>query len=189
MPSPDPASPQTPEFYKETEFLAQQSMAYLMRRILATLAVQVERALEGTGLTNAQWLPLLILYKGGAVTVADLARACELDAGAMTRLLDRIEAKGLCTRLRSVHDRRVVNLALTPAGVAAAQTIPGVLCGVQNACLAGFTADEWQTLVGLLTRVLGNVQAQVQAQVSAPAQDQADGRVCGHIQCQTATLP
>ena len=37
-------------------------------------------------------------------------------AGATTRLLDRIEAKGLCRRVRSQEDRRVVNIELTDAG-------------------------------------------------------------------------
>lgn len=152
------------EFYKPLGFTAQQSVGYLMRRIISTTALEVERELETSDLTNAQWLPLLKLYmgklhKGDTATVAELARQCELDAGAMTRLLDRIEAKGLCKRVRSSEDRRVVNLELTPAGVEAAQGIPAVLCRVQNACLAGFTQDEWETLINLLTRFLDNAQA------------------------------
>jgi len=82
-----------------------------------------------------------------------------MDAGAMTRLLDRLEAKGLVRRVRSPDDRRVVNLELTPEGREAAKTIPEVLSTLQNQCLAGFTEDEWQTLKGLLRRVLVNAQA------------------------------
>ena len=84
---------------------------------------------------------------------------CELDAGAMTRLLDRIEAKGLCGRERSSQDRRVVKLHLTDEGRAAAREIPVVLARIQNACLAGFTHNEWETLKDYLRRVLDNAQA------------------------------
>lgn len=147
------------EFYKALGYDPQQSVGYMMRRILSTVALEVERELETSDLTNAQWVPLLKLYMGSATTVAELARECELDAGAMTRLLDRIEAKGLCKRVRSSQDRRVVNLELTPAGLEAAQKIPSVLCRVQNAHLAGFTETEWKTLKGLLTRILSNAQA------------------------------
>ena len=147
------------EFYKALGYDPQQSVGYMMRRILSTVALEVERELETSDLTNAQWVPLLKLYMGSATTVAELARECELDAGAMTRLLDRIEAKGLCKRVRSSQDRRVVNLELTPAGLDAAQKIPSVLCRVQNAHLAGFTETEWETLKGLLTRILSNAQA------------------------------
>ncbi|WP_298923067.1 MarR family winged helix-turn-helix transcriptional regulator [uncultured Ramlibacter sp.] len=153
-PTPVPA-----EFYDPAHYKPDESVGYLMRRILTMVSAEVERDLLPTGLTNAQWVPLFKLYVGSASTVAELARDCNLDAGAMTRLLDRMEAKGLVKRLRSSEDRRVVNLELTPEGKAAAKRIPVVLCGVQNAHLAGFTREEWQTLKSLLRRILGNAQA------------------------------
>src|SRR5574337_364191 len=78
---------------------------------------------------------------------------------ALTRLLDRVEAKGLCRRERSSEDRRVVSLQLTPEGREAAEKIPEVLSRIQNACLAGFTRDEWLALKGYLLRMLENTQA------------------------------
>ena len=54
---------------------------------------------EPGGPTFPQWLPLYKLHMGEATTVAELARECQLDTGAMTRLLDRLEAKGLCRRV------------------------------------------------------------------------------------------
>jgi DNA-binding MarR family transcriptional regulator len=99
------------------------------------------------------------MHFGQTCTVAELARECSLDAGAMTRLLDRLEAKGLCKRLRSETDRRVVNLELTEAGTQAASEIPEILSGVQNAHLAGFSPEEFQTLRGYLQRILNNAHA------------------------------
>jgi DNA-binding MarR family transcriptional regulator len=100
--------------------------------------------------------------------VAELARECHLDAGAMTRMLDRLEAKGLCKRIRSEADRRVVNLALTDAGALAAADIPSVLSGLQNAHLSGFTDDEFQMFLGFLRRILGNAKARAIGPASAP---------------------
>jgi DNA-binding MarR family transcriptional regulator len=142
------------EFYTAEVYNAGESVGYLMRRIVALISQGVERELEPKGLTNAQWMPLLKLHMGHASTVAELARGCDLDAGSMTRLLDRLEAKDLVRRVRSVDDRRVVNLELTEAGQAAAKEIPAVLCGVQNAHLAGFSTEEWKTLKGFLRRIL-----------------------------------
>ncbi|MBG9387699.1 MarR family transcriptional regulator [Caenimonas sp. DR4.4] len=130
-----------------------------MRRILNTVSAEVERELEPTGLTNAQWVPLLKLYMGSASTVAELSRACSIDNGGMTRLLDRLETKGLVRRTRSSEDRRVVNLELTDEGRAAAQGIPAILCGVQNAHMRGFSVEEWTTLKSLLRRILDNASA------------------------------
>jgi DNA-binding MarR family transcriptional regulator len=125
---------------------------------------ELERQFEPSGLTNAQWKPLFKLFAGEVSTVAELARACTLDAGGMTRLLDRLEAKGLCQRERSSEDRRVVNLALTDAGRQAAECIPEVLSRVQNAYLAGFSVEEWQTLKSYLRRMLDNANDIQQAQ-------------------------
>jgi len=146
-------------FYRPQGYSAQESVGYLMRRTVGVMAQEIERRMEPYGLTNAQWMPLMKLHMGQAGAVAELARICEMDAGAMTRLLDRLESKGLVRRVRSPEDRRVVNLELTPEGSEAAKTIPEVLSTLQNQCLAGFTEDEWQTLKGLLRRVLVNAQA------------------------------
>lgn len=152
------------EFYQAESFKPDDSIGYLIRRIIALMSQSVERELEPTGLTDAQWKPLLKLYMGWASTVAELARTCELDAGSMTRLLDRLEAKQLCRRVRSSDDRRVVNLELTDAGRTAAQEIPVVLSRVQNAHLAGFSVEEWQTLKSYLRRILDTAQT-IQASV------------------------
>lgn len=143
-------------FYRPEDYQPQESAAYLMRRILTCMAAEVDHAFEPRGLTSAQWVPLFKLYHGDAKTVAELARECELDAGAMTRLLDRLEAKGLVARVRSSEDRRVVNLELTKEGREAARQIPAVLCKVQNAFLQGLSVEEWQQLKDLLRRVLAN---------------------------------
>ncbi len=138
-------------------------MAYRMRRITLALAAQVEHALEPCGLTNAQWIPLFKLRYAGVTTAAELARESLLDAGSMTRMLDRLEAKGFVRRVRSLEDRRVVKLDLTDEGRETAEKIPAVLCQVQNASLRGFERAELDLLAGLLDRMLGNAQA-VQAQ-------------------------
>lgn len=137
----------------------EQSIGYLLRRTLATMTAEVERRMEPLGLTEAQWRPLLRLYLASeGVNVAALARICILDAGAMTRMLDRLESKGLCRRVRSQEDRRVVQLELTPEGRAAAVKVPGVLLDLQEAALEGFSADEVGQLRSLLGRLLANLE-------------------------------
>jgi DNA-binding MarR family transcriptional regulator len=154
----DAASNSHSKFYRAEGYETNESVGYLMRRIVSHLSQEIERELEPKGLTNAQWMPLFKLYMSQTSTVAELARASDLDAGSTTRLLDRLEAKQLCRRVRSKDDRRVVNLELTGAGKIAAQEIPEVLSSVQNAYLAGFSKVEWQTLKSYLRRILENAQ-------------------------------
>ncbi|RFO98921.1 MarR family transcriptional regulator [Rhodoferax lacus] len=146
-------------FYRAENYRPEDSVGYLMKQIINMVSQDVERQLAHTDLTSAQWVPLFKIHFGQASTVAELARECSLDAGAMTRLLDRLEAKGLCKRVRSETDRRVVNLELTPAGTQAASEIPETLSGVQNAHLAGFSEEEFQTLRDYLRRILHNAHS------------------------------
>jgi DNA-binding MarR family transcriptional regulator len=146
-------------FYRPDNYHPDQSAAYLMKRILACMGTEIDQALEPRGLTNAQWVPLLKLHLGSARTAAELARDCSMDAGAMTRTLDRLEAKGLVARTRSSEDRRVVKLELTDEGRATASQIPDVLCQVQNALLQPLAMDEWDQLKDMLRRVLDNALA------------------------------
>ena len=148
----------TPSFYNPDSYRPEDSVGYLMRNIISHVSQAVDRKLAYTELTHAQWIPLYKLYSKSASTVAELARACEIDNGATTRMLDRMEAKGLCQRVRSEQDRRVVNLELTPAGNAAAADIPRILSDVQNAHLEGFTVEEFDQLKGYLRRILDNAQ-------------------------------
>jgi len=155
---PTPPEQQPGRFYCAQGYRPEESVGYLMRQILNTVAHEVERQLAHTDLTNAQWIPMFKLYIGQASTAAELARECRLDAGAMTRTLDRLEAKGLCQRERSAADRRVVTISLTDSGREAAQEIPRVLSRVQNAHLDGFTQEEFETLKGFLRRILNNAR-------------------------------
>ena len=164
LPATNPALPgsgtdaPTTIFYREENYEPDESVGYMMRRIISLVGHGIESELELTGLTNAQWMPLFKLYGGKASTVAELARLCDLDAGSMTRLLDRLEAKGLCRRVRSCNDRRVVNIELTDAGRLSAHEIPKTLCRIQNAHLQGFSVEEWSTLKGFLRRILHTAQ-------------------------------
>jgi DNA-binding MarR family transcriptional regulator len=146
-------------FYEPETYCSEDSMGYMMRRLVLSLTNDVDRRLETLGLTQAQWGPLFMLYKGRASTLAELARELQIDPGALTRTLDRLEAKGLCKRERSVQDRRVSRLTLTEAGLHAASMVPPVLADVQNAYLQGFSKDEWQQMLGMLRRLLGNAEA------------------------------
>ena len=157
VPTPRPLVPA--DFYKPEAYRVDESIGYMMKRILAALSQTVETSICEPGQpTYPQWMPLHKLHVGNVSTVAELARECGLDAGAMTRLLDRLEAKNLCRRVRSVADRRVVNIELTDEGRAAAQEVPSILARVQNEYLAGFTADEWEQLKGYLRRILDKAQ-------------------------------
>jgi DNA-binding MarR family transcriptional regulator len=115
-----------------------------------------EAAMRPYGLTSVQWAPLMIISRGGNPTAASLARDLNTDTGAMTRMLDRLEAKGLLMRTRSATDRRVVELTLTEQGRELTTQIPHHLAAVYNSHLAGFSQEEFSQLKQLLRRIIAN---------------------------------
>jgi DNA-binding MarR family transcriptional regulator len=174
-----PAMSRPANFYRADGYCANDSVGYLMRRVLLAMTQETDKRLEPHGLTHAQWGPLFMLRKAGSATVAELARELQVDPGAMTRMLDRLEAKGLCQRVRSTDDRRVVNLALTAEGERAADLVPVALSEVLNAYLAGFSEAEWQTLKTLLQRMLENAGACRDARCAAGARSPETENLAG----------
>lgn len=156
-------TPSDPGFYKAGSFKQEDSVGFLMRQIMSSILTQADRRLAEHDLTHAQWVPLFKLAHGECSTMAELARTLQQDPAAMTRALDRLEAKGLVQRVRSSSDRRVQNLELTEPGREVAAIVPGVLSDILNLHLAGFTHAEWRTLVDLLTRMRANGDAMRQA--------------------------
>jgi DNA-binding MarR family transcriptional regulator len=158
---PDAASPLPPPaaFYTAESIRPEVSVGYLMKRVLQSLLLQIDRRLAAHDLTHAQWLPLYRIARGECDTMAALARDQSLDPGAMTRALDRLEAKGLLRRERSQLDRRVVKLELTEAGRTVSQHVPAVLSDVLNAHLSGFAEADWLLLIDMLQRMGANGDA------------------------------
>lgn len=151
--------PPVANFYRASGLCADDSVGYLVKRVMVSITTAADSRLEGDGLTHIQWGPLFMLRNGRASTVAELARELNTDPGAMTRLLDRLEAKGLCRRKRSTDDRRVVRIELTAEGLAASAKVPPVLSEVMNEMLSGFNREEWDSLKSMLRRMIDNAEA------------------------------
>jgi len=148
-----------PVFYRGDDFKVDESIGYLLRQ----LRLQMERAIDTEmtehDLTGVQWAPLLAIAFGLGGTAAELARLGCVDTGAMTRMLDRLEAKGLVRRSRCPRDARVVRLELTEDGQRLCREIPYGLSRVLNRLLRGFTAAELETFKSMVRRMLANAEA------------------------------
>lgn len=169
---PFPAAPNSPEpphpaFYSASNLGPESSLGYLLKSVLLSIRSVADAQLQGRGLTFAQCLPLYKISCCETTTLAELARELDADPAAVTRLLDRLEKKGLVVRERSTTDRRVVHVRTTPVGVHMAQELTPVLADTLNTHLAGFSEDEWQQLTGLLQRMQANGE-QARLRASTP---------------------
>ncbi|EGH42987.1 MULTISPECIES: MarR family winged helix-turn-helix transcriptional regulator [Pseudomonas syringae group] len=104
--------------------------------------------------TFAQFKVLIIIAQFSTDTPVELCRLLSLDSGSMTRMLDRLEQKGLVVRQRSATDRRQVRLALTEQGQALCDLLPQIGADAMNDTFAALDSDEVESLKRILTKVL-----------------------------------
>lgn len=151
----EPSTPPTPDVISEYQF--GESVGYLLSRVKSTMSNLInQRSMAELGITSQQGSILFMVASGKCLLAAELAREYGIDASAITRLIDRLEKRGLLTRVRSNEDRRVVRLALTPEGLAIAARMPAIFTGVMDNLLGGFTPEEVGFLKSMLRRVLVN---------------------------------
>lgn len=146
------------QHYRPASYRARDSMGYLLRRVYTTMHDRIESAFAGHGFTLMQWIVLLYVRDGLARSATDIAREFRHDSGALTRVIDQLERRGLLTRERSSSDRRVVNLALTPKGRRTIEELLPVVVGQMNLALEPFTRDEFEQMRSLMERLVQHLQ-------------------------------
>jgi DNA-binding MarR family transcriptional regulator len=134
------------------------SIGHLIGRARSSLLTGLDAELEPFGLTGAQFAVLKHVADGMADTAADLCRTMHYDTGSMTRMLDRLEEKGVLRRERCTQDRRVVYLRLTDNGNGLLPQLRSAAVQVISRHLSGFAPAEVETLKQFLERMIKNGQ-------------------------------
>ena len=155
------------DIYDSTSFQPGRHIGALVSRVKVEMLVALDRELAQDKrlapleMSAAQYIIVanLAIGPGEPKSAADLCKVISYDAGAMTRMLDRLEAKGLIRRTRSSQDRRLLNLELTEEGRAAFPRMREISMSNANRFLRGFSKAEARQLEGFLNRMLENGQS------------------------------
>ncbi len=142
---------------KPFESLAQEVVLNVMRTA-ATFRKAVAETLKPFELTAPQYNILRILRgapEDGLPCSEVSARLVSQDPD-VTRLLDRLEKRGLVTRGRSLEDRRVVNARITTAGVNLADQLDGPINMVHETQLGHMKKKRLRELIELLEKARGD---------------------------------
>jgi MarR family multiple antibiotic resistance transcriptional regulator len=125
----------------------------LLGRAAALKDRLLDRHLMPLGITSAQLKVLRIIRRGENTAVA-LCRHLSIHSAAMTRMLDRLERKGLIVRMPDDKDQRQVRLALTADGEAIGSVLPTMEVAAMNEFTASLTSEELLRLESLLEKML-----------------------------------
>lgn len=141
--------------YSTASYSPTQSIGFQLAKARNLIIAEMDRALKDLRITSRQVGIIVAMQRGAAATPVELAKALSVNAGLMTRMLDKLEAKELLKRSRSTDDRRVVNLVLTQKGREVAAQLPEITPKVLDGRLKRFTKAEFEELGRLLHKFIG----------------------------------
>jgi DNA-binding MarR family transcriptional regulator len=135
---------------------SQHGVIRLVNRVRVEVIDALERELAPYDISAPQLIVLASVANREADTPAALCKTISYDPGAMTRMIDRLEQKGLVRRVPSPDDRRATNLEMTVAGKALYPALVQAKERVVGHFLRGFSKDDVKALESLLNRMLAN---------------------------------
>jgi DNA-binding MarR family transcriptional regulator len=128
----------------------------VINRLRVEIVDALDRELSAFDISAAQLFVLSSVANGEADSAAGLCKTISYDPGAMTRMIDRLQQKGLVRRVPHPEDRRAMNLELTAAGKALYPQLVEAKDRVQSQFLRGFSEEEVRLFETMLNRMLAN---------------------------------
>jgi DNA-binding MarR family transcriptional regulator len=120
-----------------------------------------ESALKPAGITPTQYNVLRILrgVSPQGIACQEIARRMITRDADLTRLLDRLEARGLVRRDRQTDDRRVVHILITETGLGLLAGLDSTTTKMNQTIFEFLERESVATLVELLERVRERVES------------------------------
>ena len=110
--------------------------------------------LAGSGATVAEWVVLREMFDSDVTSPSALASLTGLTRGAISKLVERLRAKKLLTRVESVQDRRFQDVSLTAAGRALVPRLAALADENEAEFFSHLSPDERQRLVSTLRKLV-----------------------------------
>jgi DNA-binding MarR family transcriptional regulator len=134
--------------------LEEQVSIAIIRKADALMQV-VTDLLKPHGLSSTQYNVLRILRGAGAAGASckEISRKLIARDPDVTRLMDRLEKRGLLRRDRAKEDRRVVTHQLTPEGLALVKELDEPIQNFHRTAMRGVKAENLQTLLSILEEI------------------------------------
>jgi DNA-binding MarR family transcriptional regulator len=140
--------------------LLEEEAALNVVRTADVLMLAVGEALKPHLLSATQYNVLRILRGAGkdGASCKDIGSRMVARDPDITRLMDRLEQRGLLTRDRAREDRRVVTHRLSEAGLELVNALDGPIEAVHRTTLGRMKAQKLRELVGLLEEIRAGIQ-------------------------------
>ena len=151
------------------DFRVADSPFYLIARTNGRYAMDLENALRIIDMDVPSWRALMMVQESNPSSVSEIADRSVIRLSTMTRVVQRLEKRGLVKLGVRQTDARVTEVYITPAGSRAVAHVRAVASRIYNMGFHDLSAAEIDTLNGLLRRVFNNLT--MRPEDLAPIQD------------------
>lgn len=98
-------------------------VGFWLRFVSNHVSAEFGKAVEAHGVSVSEWVALRQLFDTGAATAGGLIDSLGMSKGAVSKIVTRLQDKGLVERTAHERDRRAQQIVLTPAGRALVPTL------------------------------------------------------------------
>ena len=119
-------------------------------------------------LTFSQFQHLWNLFDDEVLSQVELSRRIGIETASSTAVIDQLEKRGLIRRERDQHDRRRINVSLSPTGRALEKPLTDSAIAVNALARKSLTKKEIEMLFGIMKRIVRNLRSAKSAGKAAP---------------------
>jgi len=120
-----------------------------------------ESQMKKYDITPPQFEVLLTLWNEDGIVLSELGRRLSRDGPTITGIIDRMEKKKLVTRKRSMRDRRVIQVYLTPYAWEIKENLMKTQQEAGQDITNNFTEQDIRVLDEMLQRILSNIEEKI----------------------------
>ena len=129
-------------------------LAALLAQASQLISSEFHEVVRRHGLSVSEWRVLASLEGSAGIPIGQLAQLALLKQPTMTRMLDRMEARGQVARFAHGGDRRVTLVRITPAGQRTVSRLIGLARDHEAKVMEPFGGQRAEDLKATLRRII-----------------------------------
>ena len=154
---PETATADSPADQPKTNVDPLDALPYLLDTSIYRWNKRLEQRLSAVGLTFEQWRVLLVTARRGPMNIRELSNVTLVPHSTIGRWLAQMETEGLVRRRALPRDQRAVEISITSKGRNLFLRALPIARLEYELAIHTFTAEELETLMGLLKRLRDNL--------------------------------
>lgn len=133
-------------------------VGFWLRFVSNHVSGEFARQVEQSGVTVSEWVAMREMFRHESSSASDLMQALGMTKGAVSKIVSRLQAKGLAARAPGVADKRAQLLVLTAAGRALVPVLAEIADRNDDNCFAALSLEQRTALVAMMRQVVQEQQ-------------------------------